>query len=141
MSTFMYVSKIVLRYIACDVWSYLCILMLHIYSFPIDFISNVKLDNMLCRVGHVCATCFIEYYWAFRLLWLHCFKPHEHQFSGQVIAVYDSAKRTLCRVRKPTGCVMQKCSVSNCINGRKCNKAHSSIELEFWNLQKSIQTN
>ena len=104
----------------------------------LDCSLDVKLD-MLCRVGHVCATCFIEYNWAFRLLWLHCFKPHEHQFAGKVNAVYDFAKSTLCRVRKllPASKIEQ-CSVKNCTNGRKCTKAHSGIEFMYWNAQQGM---
>ena len=93
---------------------------------------------MLCRVGHVCAACFIEYKWAFRLLWLHCFKPHEHQFAGKVNAVYDFALLTLCRVRKPPIGITEQCLVKTCANGRKCTKAHSNTELNFWHIQQGM---
>ena len=94
--------------------------------------------DMLCRVGHVCAACFIDYNWAFRLLWLHCFEPYEHQFTGKVNAVYDFAKSTLCRVRKPPTGIIQRCLVKHCANGRKCAKAHSSTELQYWNVQSGM---
>ena len=103
----------------------------------LDCSLNIKL-NMLCRVGHVCAACFIEYNWAFRLLWLQCFKPYEHQFAGKVNAVYNFSNSTLCRVRKPPTGNIQKCSVRNCTNGRKCTQTHSSIEFKFWHIHKSM---
>lgn len=103
----------------------------------LDFSLDVKRD-MLCRVGHVCAACFIDYNWAFRLLWLHCFKPHEHQFAGKINAVYDIAKSALCRVRKRPAGYVQCCSEINCTSGRKCPKAHSSIEFKYWNAQQGM---
>ena len=102
-----------------------------------DCSLNMEL-NVLCRVGHVCATCFIDYNWAFRLLWLHCFKPYEHQFTGKVNAVYDFSKSALCRVRKPPAGVIQQCLVKYCTNGRKCTKAHSTTEFQYWNVQRGI---
>ena len=100
---------------------------------------DVKL-GMLQRVGHVCAACFTDYNGVFRLLWLHCFKPHEHQFAGKVCAVYDVARSTLCRVRKPPASNdISQCSMENCISGRKCSKAHSDIEFEFWNVQQGTE--
>ena len=113
---------------------YLTLLLILILDCGLD----VKLNNMLCRVGHVCAACFIDYKWAFRLLWLHCFKPHEHQFVGRVNAVYDFTMLTLCRVRKPPIGNIQRCSVKNCANGRQCTKAHSSTEFNYWRIQQSM---
>ena len=102
--------------------------------FHLDFSSDVKQDKLL-RVGHVCATCFVNYNWAFRLLWLHCFEPHDHQFAGTVCAVFYSdgigKKPVLCRVR-PFG-MLQKCPNVMCSNGRRCPKAHSGVELHYWN--------
>ena len=105
--------------------------------FILDLSLKVNLDK-LCRVGHVCAACYIEYNKVFRLLWLHCFKPNEHQFAGKVNAVYDLTKSALCRVRRPPGTTVEQCSIKNCINGRKCLKAHSSTEFNFWKLQQSM---
>lgn len=119
-------------------WRVICLYLMCIYCLILDFSLNVKLD-MCCRVGHVCATCFIESKWAFRLLWLHCFKPHEHQFAGKVNAVYDFTKlRVLCRVRKPPVGIIQLCPMKNCTKGRKCNEAHSTIEFDYWNIQQSM---
>ena len=102
-----------------------------------DCSLNFQLD-MIHRVGHVCAACFIDYNWAFRLLWLQCFKPHEHQYAGKVNAVYNFTKSALSRVRNPPTGVMQQCLGNNCTNGRKCIKAHSSIEFEYWRIQQSM---
>ena len=107
------------------------------FFFTLDCSLSVQAD-MLCRMGHVCATCFMDYNGAFRLLWLHCFKPYEHQFVGKVNAVYDMSKLGLCRVRKLPADVAEQCSVKNCANGRKCTKAHSVIELKYWNTQQGI---
>lgn len=114
-----------------------CSLYVHIFCFTLDCSLNVQPD-MLCRVGHVCAACFIRYNSAFRLLWLHCFKPYEHQFVGKVNAVYDMSKLGLCRVRKPPASIAEQCPVKSCANGRKCAKAHSVIELKYWNNQQGM---
>ena len=105
--------------------------------FILDCSLNLQLD-MICRVGHVCAACFIDYSWACRLLWLQCFKPNEHQYAGKVNAVFDFTKSALYRVRKPPAGVIKQCLENNCTNGRKCTKAHSSIEFEYWRIQQSM---
>ena len=103
----------------------------------LDFSYEVSRDK-LTRVGHVCAACFVDYKWAFRLLWLRCFKPSNHQFAGTVCAVFYSdgigRKPVLCRVRpKPSGIILQRCTDVRCLKGRKCPKAHSGVELHYWN--------
>ena len=105
------------------------------HYFHLDSSCDVTRDK-LTRVGHICATCFVDYKWAFRLLWLHCFKPCDHQFAGSVCAVFYpdgiGKKPVLCRVR-PLG-ILQKCpDMMRCCKGRKCPKAHSGVELHFWN--------
>ena len=107
------------------------------FCFTLDCSLNLQLD-LLCRVGHVCAACFIEYNSAFRLLWLHCFKPYEHHFVGKVNAVYDMSKLGLCRVRKLPARAAEQCPVKSCANGRKCTKAHTTIELKYWNSQQGV---
>ena len=133
----MYVHMYVCMYVCTYLCMYVKFAFLNVLvSFP-DCSLNIKL-KMLCRVGHVCAACFIEYKWAFRLLWLQCFKPYEHQYAGKVNAVYNFSNSTLCRVRKPPTGNIQKCSIHNCTSGRKCAKAHSSIEFQFWHIQQSM---
>ena len=99
--------------------------------FGVDTGDEVTLP-LLRRVGHVCATCFVDFNWAFRLLWLHCLKPQEHRFTARVNAVYSIEDSSLYRVRPFSDCIMVHC-VQGCTNGRKCPKAHSRIELQYWN--------
>jgi len=100
----------------------------------------VKLP-LLCRVGHVCATCFMEFNWAFRLLWLHCFKPQKHQFAGQVNAVFSVKDSRLYRVRPMFQSALRVCPKTSCASGRQCPNAHSKVELEYWRaVQRGVCT-
>jgi len=82
----------------------------------------------------VCAACFMEFNWASRLLWLHCFKPQKHQYAGQVNAVFSDKDSHLYRVRPMPQSALKICpkKTANCASGRKCPNAHSLVELGYW---------
>ena len=90
----------------------------------------------ILRVGHVCAACFMEFNWAFRLLWLRCFKPKKHQFVGQVNAVFSDRDSCLFRVRPAPRGDLRICPNARCVRGRNCPDAHSMVELEYWRAVK-----
>ena len=118
------------------------------------FISSDKVCDVnspyLSQVGHVCAACYVDYNWSYRLLWLQCCKPDEHVNAGKVAAVYYSAEgesSSLWRVRplpkvqlllNSTSFAMKRCVTKNCGKGRRCAGAHSNVEMIYWGFQEGL---
>ena len=112
-----------------------------------DSICDVN-QQYLSQVGNICAICYQDYNWSYRLLWIKCCKPNEHTNGGKVSAVYyahhENENYTLWRVRPlPESYLhsrnsIKRCVIKNCIKGRKCPNAHSKVEMIFWEFQEGM---
>ncbi len=94
---------------------------------------------------HVCLDCLQSNWYAIWLVKQQCLEPHRHTQPILVPAVIDQSNMALVAIRplpahynKFRGQFVMCRRYPDCPAGSKCRSAHSEVEMDTWNIKKSL---